>query len=78
MHKDPPPGLFDARRSLSHVVTHGLIAGFLLALVLHFAWSLIRQNAAQATARPAGIDALVSGMHEKAPAAISPPPAAPR
>ncbi|MFL6529759.1 MAG: hypothetical protein ACJ8HQ_08660 [Chthoniobacterales bacterium] len=70
MHKDPPPGLFDARRPLAHVVTHGLVGGFILALFLHFGWSLWRQNANAGPVAPSDGDALVTGIGNKP----TPPP----
>jgi hypothetical protein len=48
MHKDPPPGLFDRRRPLGHVATHGVIVGFIIAVVAQFGWSLIRQSSGSA------------------------------
>ncbi len=76
MHKDPPAGLFDRRRPIGHVITHGLVAGFILALVAHFSWSLWRQNSGSVAAHPSGMDALVNGLQRDKPsssATTSPP-----
>lgn len=74
MHKDPPPTLFDTRRPLSHVVSHGLIAGFLLSIVVHFGWTLWRQNSGALVRPAAGTDALVSGMPGQTAPAATPSP----
>jgi hypothetical protein len=77
MHKDPPPTLFDARRPLSHVVSHGLLAGFLLSVVVHFGWTLWRQSSGTAAAPAGRGEALVSGIATQRAATGSPsPPAA--
>ncbi|HEX8281127.1 MAG TPA: hypothetical protein VF551_07105 [Chthoniobacterales bacterium] len=76
MHKDPPPTLFDPRRPLSHVVSHGLIAGFAFSVVAHFGWTLWRQNSG-AVARPSvSSDAIISGLGPAGAAAATPTPSA--
>ncbi|HEY0369259.1 MAG TPA: hypothetical protein VGC85_06655 [Chthoniobacterales bacterium] len=72
MHKDPPPTLFDGRRPLVHVITHGLIAGFIVAVVVHFGWSLW-QNSSGGVAHHSGTDALVSGIQGQQPEATTSP-----
>jgi hypothetical protein len=72
MHKDPPPGLFDPRRPIAHVVTHGLVGGFILALFVHFGWSLWRQNANAGPVAPVDGEALVTGIDNTT--AATPPP----
>jgi len=76
MHKDPPPTLFDPRRPLSHVVSHGLIAGFAFSVVAHFGWTLWRQNAGAGARSPGGAEAIVSGIEPPRAAAATPTPAA--
>ncbi len=76
MHKDAPPGLFDARRALSHVLSHGLIAGFILGLLVHFAWTLWRENSG-AVAQPAGgMETMVDGVPRRGETDVTPTPPA--
>jgi hypothetical protein len=39
MHKDPPPGLLE--RPAGVVVTYGLLAGFLLGLIVSAGWTFV-------------------------------------
>ncbi len=73
MHRDPPPGLFDPRRPVAHVISIGLAAGFTFAIVTHFGWNLWRQgNGTPAPSR--GMDDLVVGLQGNK-ATPTPPPA---
>ncbi len=73
MHRDPPPGLFDARRPSAHVVSAGLIAGFFFAVVTQFSWNLWQQSSGTTPLRSPGSDALVRGIQGDKPVSSATP-----